>query len=173
MAFCKKLTGAAAATGLVPDGYVFRLPTEAEWEYCCRAGTKTATAFGDSLSSEQANFDGNYPYGGAKKGPYLERTSDVGSYPPTPGAIRHARQRVGVVPGRGGMGRRREDRHVCGRRGRPGVQVGRRRVLRGGSWFIDGGLCRSASRHAYEPGVRDDFLGFRVCLARSPAGSEP
>ena len=77
--FCGKL---AALPAEQQAGRIYRLPTEAEWEYACRAGTSTAFHFGDSLSDEQANFNGRFPYGKTAPGTYRRKTTKVGSFEP-------------------------------------------------------------------------------------------
>jgi formylglycine-generating enzyme required for sulfatase activity/serine/threonine protein kinase len=156
MAFCRKLN---QMDGNRPSGYVYSLPTEAQWEYACRAGTTTATAFGDSLSSREANFDGNYPYGGAGKGPYLEKTTPVGSY---------RSNAWGFYDMHGNVWEWCADRYGDYPSGSvtdpAGSSYGADRVLRGGGWFNNGEYCRSADRRRDTPGYRDGTLGFRPSL---------
>jgi sulfatase modifying factor 1 len=159
-AFGRKLTELARAKGELLDDWEFRLPTEAQWEYACRAATTTATAFGDSLSSQQANFKGK-PYNGAEPGPSLGRAAKVGSYPPNAWGLHdmhgntfewcrdwyHPRLPGGVDP----------DLYAA---------TANSRVRRGGGWTDDGWPCRSACRLRFEPERRYDHIGFRVVVAR-------
>jgi formylglycine-generating enzyme required for sulfatase activity len=158
--YCGKLTQQERNAGNLLSGYVYRLPTEAEWEYACRAGTTTATAYGNSLSSAQANFNGNFPYGGAAMGPFLERTAAVGSYAPNAWGLYDMHGNVwewcldwyGAYPG----GSVTDPK---------GPASGSDRVLRGGSWFYLGKVCRSAGRN-YGPDIYGTYyIGFRPVLA--------
>jgi formylglycine-generating enzyme required for sulfatase activity len=159
--FCEKLTARVAEKR---SGRKYCLPTEAEWEYSCRGGGSSSYQvfhFGNSLSSTQANFDGNYPYGSAGKGVYLERTCKVGS---------HGKNRFGVHDMHGNVWEWCSDWYdkdyygKSPRRDPPGPSEGSLRVLRGGSWSRDGLSCRSADRSGREPADRDLDLGFRVAL---------
>lgn len=144
----------------LPEGWEWSLPTEAQWEYACRAGTETATAFGNSLSSSQANFNGGYPYGGAAKGSYLEKTMKVGSYEPNVWGFYDMHGNVwewcqdwyGEYP----------SGSVADPKGAPDSSW---RVARGGSWSIHGYVCRSATRIWIIPGHRYDGLGFRPAVS--------
>ena len=167
--FCRRLTERARESGASPEGWEFRLPTEAQWEYACRAGTTTATAFGDTLSSKQANFKGK-PYNGAQSGPALGKAAKVGSYPPNAWGLHdmhgntfewcrdwyHARLPGGVDPDL-------HDALSTTERNRTGDSS---RVRRGGAWCDDGWPCRSAFRLRFEPERRYDHIGFRVVVVR-------
>ena len=153
-------------------GRKYRLPTEAEWEYACRAGAKTAFHTSASLSSLQANFNGNYPYGSAKPGPYLRKTAKVGSYKPNAFGLYDMHGNVAEwcadfydpeyydnSPEENPLG--------------PPVGVvstsfgGFYMVARGGSWVDDARACRTAYRYRAMPATQYRLIGFRVVCETS------
>jgi formylglycine-generating enzyme required for sulfatase activity len=162
--YCKKLTERERVAKRLPEGYEYCLPTEAQWEYACRAGTKSATAYGERLSSSQANFDGRYPYNGGAKGPYLGKTAKVGSYAPNGWGLydMHGNVREWCLD-------RYEHELPGGSVSDPrGPWSGSYRVRRGGSWIFNGRNCRSAYRLRDVPGYQSDDLGFRLALVPVP-----
>jgi uncharacterized protein (TIGR02996 family) len=141
------------------SGLLYRLPAEAEWEYACCAGTTPLEecAFDfylaqptNDLSSEQANFNGRYPAGNAPGGPFLGRTTEVGSYQPN---------RLGLYDMHGNVW------EWCANQ----WSRGSARVVRGGCWSNFGSACRASRRDRDEPAKRYDNVGFR--LAAVPSGA--
>jgi formylglycine-generating enzyme required for sulfatase activity len=127
----------------------YRLPSEAEWEHACRAGTKTEFWWGNEISTAQANYDGNYTFGNGKKGEYRQRTVPVDSFQANP---------WGLYQVHGNVWEWCEDSYDPSSR-----------VVRGGSWsVVPGNLC-SSDRFGVVPGFRFINLGFRVARVLSPA----
>ncbi len=139
LAFCQKLTS-------LPDGLAYRLPSEAEWEYACRAGTITPFSFGASLSARQGTIDG-------------KKTTRVGSFPAN---------NFGLYDMHGNVWEWCADWYgetyypKNPSRDPRGPAGGQFRVVRGGSWRNQAGTCRSAYRNALVPYNRDAYTGFRV-----------
>jgi formylglycine-generating enzyme required for sulfatase activity len=151
--FCRKLS---ALPGELSAGRVYRLPTEAEWEYACRAGTTTPFHFGSQLNGWEANCDGNDPYGTTTNGTYLERPAAVGSY----GA-----NGFGLCDMHGNVWEWcsdwSDDYATTAVDDPTGATSGLVRVSRGGGWHAGAGGCRSAYRwHA--PANWGGSLGFRL-----------
>jgi len=142
---------------LVP-GLDARLPWEAEWEYACRAGTTTPFSFGDMLTSEQVNFDGNYPYNNGPKSNYRGETVEVKSLPPNPWGLYEMHGNVLEWC----QDWRQKDLGSAPVTDPHGPKEGEDRVLRGGSWVNNGGNVRSAIRRRYPPGLRSGSIGFRL-----------
>ena len=145
-------------------GKPYRLLSEAEWEYACRAGTDTPFWWGSSITPEQANYDGNYAYaGGGSKGAYREKTVAVESFQPSP---------WGLYQVHGNVWEWCEDCWNDSYNGKPDKlkQTGgawtvgdcARRVLRGGSWFNYPRNLRAAIRGSYGTENRGIKVGFRV-----------
>ncbi|MFA5257028.1 MAG: SUMF1/EgtB/PvdO family nonheme iron enzyme, partial [Opitutales bacterium] len=159
MAFCAKLTEIERAARRLPDGYEYSLPTEAQWEYACRAGTTTAFNYGDGMDSSMANFDGNYPMGGGPDGVFLERTTPVGSYKPNAWGLydMHGNVWEWCHDWYGPYPRDAVDDPL-------GPESGTYRIARGGCWFYGAWHCRSAYRNNAMPGIRDNSYGLRLAL---------
>ena len=143
--------------------YRVRLPTEAEWEYACRAGTATAYFWGNDLNGDKANCDGNHPCGTMVEGSYLRETTAVGKY----GA-----NLWGLHDMHGNVWEWCNDRYgdypVGGETDPTGPTFGDVRVLRGGSWYDFASCSRSAQRLGSLPDYRHDIYGFRLCCSKIP-----
>jgi formylglycine-generating enzyme required for sulfatase activity len=141
-------------------GKSYRLPSEAEWEYACRAGTKTAFSFGDTISTELANYDGNFTYNGGPRGDYRRGTTPVGIFPANP---------WGLFDMHGNVWEWVQDVVHDNYEGAPldgsaweegGDQA--RRILRGGSWLYNPRYLRSALRNGFSAALSNDIVGFRI-----------
>jgi len=141
---------------LIP-GLDLRLPTEAQWEYACRAGTLTPFSFGFQITTDQVNYDGNYPYPGGPKREYRQRTVAVKSLPPN---------NWGLYEMHGNVWEWCADRYGAYAAGTvtdpQGPAQGVHRVLRGGSWLNNGRFVRSAYRYGNDPGDRYHNFGLRL-----------
>ena len=151
VAFCEKLSQ--------KTGKNYRLPSEAEWEYACRAGTTTPFYFGESITPDLVNYNGNYTYASVPKGQNRQQTTDVGTFPPNS---------FGLYDMHGNVWEwcqddYRNDYINAPTDGSALTSLGvRRKILRGGSWGLNPGYCRSAYRNYGNLAYYVSHFGFRV-----------
>jgi formylglycine-generating enzyme required for sulfatase activity len=143
----------------VPAGYQYRLPTEAEWEYCYRAGTTTEYWFGPTIACQQANFGANW-HTQSECG--IGGTANVGSYPANPWGLHDVAGNVfeWCLDSWNGS-----TNYPVSPVSDPYVSSGPGRGLRGGGWNRSSVNCRAAYRYYSIPGIAYDNIGFRVVLA--------
>ncbi|MFN6034848.1 MAG: SUMF1/EgtB/PvdO family nonheme iron enzyme [Dolichospermum sp.] len=150
VAFCQKLSQ--------KTGKNYKLPSEAQWEYACRAGTTTPFYFGESITPELVNYDGEYAYAAAPKGKYRGQTTDVGTFPPNA---------FGLYDMHGNVWEWCEDdwqeNYInAPMNGSALISRSDYKMLRGGSWNGNPGGCRSASRFNLYLDGNYYLIGFRV-----------
>jgi len=143
----------------------YRLPTEAEWEYTCRAGSTTPFYFGETITPELVNCDGTKPHGKALKGKFRKQTTDVGEFPPNA---------FGLCDMHGNVWEWCADFWHENYNGAPTDgsawttnQIIEYHIIRGGSWSNDPMVCRSAYRNSSDPVKAYNFIGFRVACSFS------
>jgi formylglycine-generating enzyme required for sulfatase activity len=147
--FCRRLSE--------KEGTLYRLPTEAEWEYACRAGTTTPFHTGNTISTDQANYDGNYTYADGKKGIFRESTIRAGSFAPNPWGLHDMHGNVWEWCA--DWYREYPKDAVTDPKG---PTEGQARVVRGGTWINFPAVCRSANRGKTVPMSWNFHFGFRV-----------
>ncbi|MFN9623357.1 MAG: formylglycine-generating enzyme family protein [Cyanobacteriota bacterium] len=163
----------------IRTGKNYCLPSEAQWEYACRAGTTTPFHFGEMISTEVANYDGNYTYRSTtiedgsnrnrrdnKSKPttvYRQQTTDVGIFPANAWGLHDMHGNVWEWCN----DHWNDAYHGAPEDDRPWIdeqaEDNKTMLLRGGSWLYGPRSCRSACRSRYRPGSRLTFIGFRVC----------
>jgi formylglycine-generating enzyme required for sulfatase activity len=161
--FCRRLSAFT--------GDVYTLPSEAQWEYACRAGTTTPFAFGETITPELANYDANHAYANGPNGEYRQQTTPVGSFPPNAWGLQdmhgnvwewcldfwHANYQDAPFDGSAWLKKDADE-------------SGATRLLRGGSWLFVPGYCRSACRYLNQPDDANYNVGLRVvCLPQGPS----
>ena len=150
--FCRKLS--------IKDKREYRLPTEAEWEFACRAGTETPFWFGAVINPEDANYDSGWSYNGGKKSKRIGKTTKAETYPANP---------HGLYDMHGNLWEWCNDWHArydSDKNTDPkGALRSEHKVLRGGSWMHTPRRARSASRGQEEPTAKEPFIGFRVATS--------
>ena len=163
MEFCTKLTERERREGRLPSNLEYSLPTEAEWEYACRAGTTGPFHYGSSLDSSMANINGAYPYGDGRKGVSREKTIEVGSFKSNAWDLydMHGNVWEWCLDWLGD--------YLSGTVTDPigsSLSLGSDRVVRGGDLDSVAMECRSPSRNRGRPYERVYAVGFRLCLRK-------
>jgi formylglycine-generating enzyme required for sulfatase activity len=154
MEFCRRLSQRTKCE--------YSLPSEAQWEYACRAGTTTPFAFRETLTPDLANYDGSYSYGTGPKGIYRKQTSEVGSFPANAWGLQDMHGNVCewcLDTWHDSYNGAPIDGTPWGSSGDQGA-----RLLRGGSWNNDPRNCRSATRDWGLQFTRNNDIGFRLCV---------
>ena len=156
--FCRKLSQ--------KTGKKYGLPSEAQWEYACRAGTETPFYFGETITTDSVNYDSNYPFGDTPKGEYREQTTPVNKFLPN---------NFGLYDMHGNVWEWCEDGWHENYQNAPregsawnenDSQINLNiRSLRGGSWNSYSGRCRSAYRYKFIADYRCNYFGFRLALS--------
>jgi formylglycine-generating enzyme required for sulfatase activity len=150
--FCQRLSK--------KSGRNYRLPSETQWEYACRARTCTPFSFGETLTTEIANYNGVHTFANEPRSVYGHVTTPGGSFPPNPFGLYEMHGNLWEWCADNWL-----DDYATSPRDRSAYQTQNSpyRVARGGSWHEPPNLCRSAARMRFNQSDAEEFIGFRVC----------